>query len=86
MIDIIIIIIAFICIALLLFISWLYRIVQKDNLETAKEDAERNMNVAEVKKELSKFISVHGLDNEFETPAFILTEYIWNCLIMSKTK
>lgn len=65
---------------------FIFRTVKSDNLQTAKEDTERNLDVALIKTELGCFIREHDLDNEFDTPAFILTEYIWNCLIASKTK
>ena len=81
-----IIITAIFFIAAISTVWFVIKIVKIDNIQSAKEDTERNMDVATVKAELGKFIREYGLDNEFETPAFILTEYIWNCLIVSKTK
>ena len=42
-------------------------------------DVERN-NMSEFQKELAALINKHSVENESDTPDFILAEYLNNCL------
>ena len=40
-----------------------------------------SMNIEEIKKDLSGILNKHSLENETNTPDFILAEYLLNCLL-----
>ena len=77
---------AILVIGFILLMSFIFYVVRKDNLYEQQKHLEEKYDTKTVKRELIDWIQKYKLDSEFETPAFILAEYIWNCLIVSKEK